>query len=75
VTLSTTDSQPSTLPKWLIWSSKPEHPGWWRPNAGGYSGDRAEAGLFSFEEATNIVSKSNEHHRGNHPRTTMCPEW
>lgn len=40
----------------LIWSM--EHGAWWRPDSRGYTICRAEAGVYSRREATEIVAGS-----------------
>jgi hypothetical protein len=40
----------------LLWSNK--HQAWWRPNAKGYTSDRAEAGRFTQAEALDYVLSS-----------------
>lgn len=41
---------------YLLWSNK--HSAWWKPDAWGYTVDRAEAGRFSEEEAVGYVVSS-----------------
>lgn len=43
--------------KYLIWSV--EHNAWWKQSKYGYSNDLSEAGLFSKEEASDIVEEAN----------------
>lgn len=43
--------------KWLVWSH--EHKMWWAPNWRGYVKRRSEAGRYPFDEACEIVRKSN----------------
>ena len=43
--------------KYKIWSA--EHHGWWKPNRRGYTTKRKEAGIYSFEEASEIVEGGN----------------
>ncbi len=42
---------------WLIWSI--EHNAWWKPAACGYTKNRADAGRYTFDEATAIVKDAN----------------
>ena len=42
---------------WLIWSI--EHNGWWCPMSRGYTEQRRNAGIYSFEEACKIVKDAN----------------
>lgn len=49
--------RPGEEQQWLIWSN--EHGGWWGPNEIGYVRLRSEAGRYSFERATQIVSGAN----------------
>lgn len=44
---------------WLIWSN--EHKAWWKSNEAGYTNDKAEAGVYTFEQACKIVYGANEH--------------
>lgn len=43
--------------KVLIWSI--EHGAWWKPNGWGYTPNRDDAGIYSFEEASEIVARAN----------------
>lgn len=47
--------------EWLIWSI--EHEAWWNPNHKGYTTHRTNAGVYSYEEALDIVKGANI---GNH---------
>lgn len=46
----------SPAPQWLIWSH--EHSAWWRPNRLGYTGDVAQAGRYTKEDAQQICDKA-----------------
>lgn len=50
-------NETSALGKWLVWSN--EHLRWWKPNRLGYCERRADAGLYSFDEACLIVRDAN----------------
>lgn len=56
---------------WLIWSN--EHKAWWAPDGNGYVRDRANAGLYEFEDALQIVADAN---RGltHEPNEAMVPD-
>lgn len=41
----------------LIWSH--EHSGWWRSNQRGYTRDIRQAGIYTLEEAREIVKDAN----------------
>lgn len=43
-----------------IWSI--EHQAWWMPSWGGYTLDRTEAGVYTREEAINIVCDGTHYH-------------
>jgi hypothetical protein len=43
--------------QYIIWSI--EHDGWWAPNKRGYVEKLANAGLYSYEEAFEIVRGAN----------------
>lgn len=43
--------------KWIIWSI--EHQGWWKDGERGYTEERSEAGVYSFEKALEIVHRAN----------------
>lgn len=51
-------------PEWYVWSM--EHNAWWKAAWGGYTQDKKEAGIYSYEEAMKIVREANEH-RGEKP--------
>jgi len=44
---------------WLIWSN--EHRGWWKPRSSGYTNDRDDAGVYTYEEALEIVEGANKY--------------
>lgn len=54
--------------KWYVWSM--EHGAWWRPAHRGYTTIKKEAGIYSYEEACEIVRGANEH-QGNRPNEAM----
>lgn len=43
--------------KWFIWSI--EHNGYWMSHKRGYTQHQSKAGLYSFEEAKEIVKEGN----------------
>jgi hypothetical protein len=43
--------------RYLIWSN--EHRAWWKASRHGYTTRTDKAGQFSFEQATEIVTKAN----------------
>lgn len=54
------DPAPANEPKrWLIWSNK--HNAWWGCEACGYFTVRKLAGRYTFNEACEIVRRSNRH--------------
>lgn len=46
-----------TPEKWLIWSI--EHNGWWAPAERGYVHNKDDAGVYSYEQACEIVAGAN----------------
>jgi hypothetical protein len=46
-------------PQFLIWSE--EHGAWWLAAGGGYTKSIFQAGRYSFEQATQIVSGANRY--------------
>jgi hypothetical protein len=54
---------------WLVWSF--EHDAWWKGNTSGYTKVKEEAGLFTFEEAQQIVIDGNKHSKGDRPEEAM----
>lgn len=60
-TETTTEKVEATTAKdgyWLVWSL--EHGAWWKGNTSGYTPTKEEAGLFTFEEAQQIVIDGNK---------------
>ena len=49
----------NTPEKWMIWSI--EHNMWWAPARKGYVQMRADAGVYSYEEACEIVREANKY--------------
>lgn len=49
--------QNSTL--WVIWSM--EHEAWWKAGHAGYTLVKAEAGIYGYKEALEIVANANKH--------------
>ena len=45
------------MPKYWIWSN--EHGAWWGPNHRGYVRSLAEAGVYDFSDAVQIVMDAN----------------
>lgn len=43
---------------WRIWSN--QHKGWWAPARSGYTQSKSAAGLYTFDEACEIVSGANK---------------
>ena len=43
--------------KWIIWSI--EHGCWWRANSQGYCAEFSGAGVYSYEQALEIVTGAN----------------
>lgn len=43
--------------EWLIWSV--EHTSWWSPDRLGYTSDLEKAGLYSYDEAIDILRDAN----------------
>lgn len=56
--------------EWMIWSI--EHGGWWGANRRGYVEDVRKAGLYTFEEADEIVREANRFRKkGDVPNEAM----
>lgn len=57
---------------WRIWSN--EHKRWWKPNRHGYTESRNHAGIYSFEEASQICESANAYlDDDEEPNETMLP--
>jgi len=58
--------------EWQIWSN--EHRAWWMPYRHGYTKSRGLAGLYSFEEASEICANANQFLADDQPpNETMLP--
>lgn len=57
--------------EWLIWSI--EHCSWWKANQRGYTKIRDDAGLYTFEEASEIVRDANKHTGRDMPNEALVP--
>ncbi len=44
---------------YIIWSN--EHRAWWRPNSRGYTPNISDAGVYSREDAMDIVEGANKY--------------
>ena len=57
---------------YLIWSN--EHHGWWKPDGGGYTKSKIEAGQYTLEQATQTCLNANcWHSDGMAPDETIVP--
>lgn len=54
--------------KFYIWSI--EHGSWWKAAWGGYTTEKSNAGVYSYEEACGIVENANKH-TGDEPYEAM----
>lgn len=66
----TAPAKVATVTGWNIWSV--ENGTWWMPNGCGYTCERTDAGVYTYEEALLIVEESNKATR-NLPCDAMIP--
>ena len=56
---------------WIIWSI--EHNRYWKAGEMGYTFDRKEAGVYTFDEALRIVTNANQFCAESDPHEAMIP--